>query len=141
LSFMDPNASKTLWAGDRAVRSTKSLKRWYNLINHRFFIDVLPSDVCVRWANEQDTIEEEGCDKKYFGWLWPGEGRHKWIIVISKPKNPGLTAVLNTLAHEMVHVATDNRDEHGKAFSDWHETLTARGLFRKGAVRKGITLF
>ena len=123
------------------MRSTKSLKRWYNLINKKFFDGILPSNVCVRWDTEADNHEEEGCAKKYFGWLWTGEGRHKWIIVISRAKNPGLTAVLNTLAHEMVHIATDNRDEHGRMFSDWHEALTARGLFRKGAVRKGTTLF
>jgi hypothetical protein len=124
------------------VQSDKRLKRYYNLINKKFFNNELPHNVCVRYVNEDDKDEEYNCEEKYYGWLSePEDNRHKWTIIISKPKNPGRTALLTTLAHEMVHVATNKRDDHGPAFSEWHETLTARGLFRKSAVLKGLTLF
>lgn len=124
------------------MRSDARLKKWYNAINYRFFLGELPNNVCVRYTNEDDDDEEEGCDQKYYGWTSEGaDKRHKYVIVISRVKNPGPVAKLATLAHEMIHVKTGLRDDHGKKFSDWHETLTSRGLFRKSAVLRGLTLF
>ncbi len=123
------------------MNSDKTLKRWYKIINKKFYRNALPSNVCVRYTNEDDEDEEERCEEKYYGWAEKAEGRHSYLIVISKAKNPGRTARCATLAHETVHIATELRDDHGKAFSDWHERLTERGLFRKGAVLRGLTLF
>jgi hypothetical protein len=133
--------SKTLWAWGTHVRSDRTLKRYFNKINKRFFKSAVPSNICVRWADENDDDLEEGCEQKYFGWTEAGEGRHKYAIVISRIKNPGTVAMLATLSHEMIHCATECKDDHGKAFSDWHEILTARGLFRKGALLRGLTIF
>ena len=126
------------------MRSDKALKTWYNKINKKFFDNELPRKTCVRWINDK---EQEKFEEKYFAWTINIEGTnqddgyHRYVIVISKNKNPGRTAQLASLAHEMVHVATGMRDDHGKAFSEWHEKLTERGLFRKGAVLRGLTLF
>jgi hypothetical protein len=123
------------------VRSDPVLRKYYRIINKKFFNGELPNNVCCRYVTEEDTDEDENCDSKFYGWCSNGFGRHKYVIVISKIKNPGMVAKLATLAHEMIHCALFLRDDHGKAFSDWHETLTSRGLFRKGAVLKGLTLF
>ena len=123
------------------MRSDKNLKRWYNTVNKKFFFGALPSNVCVRYANEDDRDEDFRCDEKFYGWADTADGRHKYVIVISKIKNPGPVAKLATLAHEMIHCATNLRDDHGAAFSDWHEKLTERGLFRKNAILHGLTLF
>jgi SprT-like family len=123
------------------MQSDRALKNWYNFINKKFFNNELPSNVCVRWVNEDDIDEEERCEEKYYGWADCGEGRHKYVIVLSRVKNPGEVAKLATLCHEMCHIATGLKDDHGPAFSEWHELLTSRGLFRKGALLKHRTLF
>jgi hypothetical protein len=124
------------------VRSDPVLRKYYRIINKKFFNEELPNNVCVRYVTDEDTDEEAECERKYYGWTSTGlEKRHKYIIVISRVKNPGWPAKLSTLAHEMVHCATGLRDGHGKAFSDWHEILTSRGLFRKGAILRGLTIF
>jgi hypothetical protein len=124
------------------VKSDRVLRKYYRLINHKFFNDELPDSVCCRYVDDDDECEESGCERKYYGWTSESfDKRHKYHIVISRVKNPGWPAKLSTLAHEMVHCATGLRDGHGKAFSDWHEILTSRGLFRKGAVLRGLTIF
>jgi hypothetical protein len=122
------------------MRSDRILKRYYNLINEKFFQGELPSNVCVRYATDDDEEEDKGC-LNYYGWVELGEGRHEFQVVIVKAQNPGWTARISTLAHEMCHVATNQRDDHGPAFSYWHELLVDRGLFRKGAILNGVTLF
>lgn len=123
------------------MRSDPTLKRWYRFLNKKFFNNELTNQVCVRWMNDDDETKEYRCHERYFGWAEIAEGRHQYVIVLSRLKNPGNTAKLATLVHEMCHIATGLRDDHGPAFSEWHESLTARGLFRKGAVLKGLTLF
>lgn len=123
------------------MRSDRALLKYYKLINKYFFHGELPNNVCCRYVSEEDEDEEEGCEERYYGWAAEGDNRHKYAIVISRIKNPGMVAKLATLAHEMIHCALNLRDDHGKAFSDWHETLTSRGLFRKSAVLRGLTLF
>lgn len=132
------------------MRSDKQLKYWYNLINRKFFNGELPtSRVCVRWVND---IEQAKYEEKYFAWTSNADdfspeakkqdnNRHDWAIVISKAKNPGITAVLATLAHEMCHVATKMRDDHGPAFEAKRQMIADRGFFKKGAVLKDRTLF
>src|SRR6266436_4479464 len=124
------------------MRSDPTLKKWYKKINKRFFDNQLTNNVCVRWANEDDTDEDERCEEKYAGWAnFSEEGPHKYIIVISRDLKKSKCTRLHTLIHEMCHLATDLKDEHGPAFSAWHEHLTARGIFKKGALLKGLTIF
>ena len=126
------------------MRSDKTLLRWYKLINRKFFDNQLPDNTCVRWINER---EQEKYEDMYFAWTSDIEGTsqddgyHKYVIVISKDKNPGKTAVLATLAHEMCHVSTGMRDDHGPAFEAQRQMISDRGIFRKGAVLKGLTIF
>lgn len=146
LLFSRPESAEGMVGMETAVRSDKTLKRYYRIINRKFFNDELPNNVCVRYVNEDDTDEEERCEENYFGWTEEATKGHSFVIVISKAKNPGptMTGRCATLAHEMIHVMTWNqnlKDDHGKTFSDWHETLTKRGLFRKGAVLRSLTLF
>jgi hypothetical protein len=124
------------------MRSDRTLRRWYKDINARFFLGELPDNVCVRWADEDD-VEEDGrqCEDTCFGWADRGEGRHVYQIAISKKKNPALTAVLATLVHEMVHVRTALKDDHGPVFEGWRKTLSNRGIFKKSALVQGLTLF
>lgn len=122
------------------MKSDRTLKRWYNFINHNFFLDELPSNVCVRWSNDED--DEEGFEEKYFGLAQLAvDGRHKYEIVMSRKMNAPAATRLTSLAHEMVHIATELRDNHGPVFSAWHRKLTARGFFEKGSCRKDLTIF
>jgi hypothetical protein len=144
-AFLCSKIPKVWWAWRSAVRSDKQLKRWYNLINKKFFNNELPNNVCVRWINE---TEHEKFEEKYFAWTSnkgdipeADRGRHKYAIIISKTKNPGKTAVLASLAHEMCHVATEMRDDHGPAFEAQRKRLSDRGAFKKGAILAGLTIF
>lgn len=122
------------------MRSDRTLKKYYRLINRKFFDNELPDDVCVRWSNEDD--DEEGFEDRYFGMATRADdGYHSYVIIMSRALNIKDCVRLSTLAHECCHIATGLRDNHGPAFSAWHQKLTDRGLFKKGAVRKGLTLF
>jgi hypothetical protein len=129
---------------ENAVRSDKCLKRWYNKINKKFFAGELPSNTCVRWISER---EQEKFEDLYFAWTSniektdQADGRHKYCIVISKNKNPGRTAMIATLVHEMCHVATEMRDDHGPAFEAKRQMIADRGIFKKSAVLNGVTIF
>jgi hypothetical protein len=138
---------KALWAWRSAVRSDKTLKSWYRLINRKFFDNILPNNVCVRYTNEQ---EKEKYEDKYYAWTSNVEdiladggrpGRHKYAIIISKTKNPGRTARVASLIHEMIHVATEMRDDHGPAFEAVRQQISDRGIYKKGAVLDGLTIF
>lgn len=130
------------------MRSDKTLRKYYRLINKKFFNNDLPNNVCVRWTND---IEKEKFEDKYFAWTSDKKDsplafeedchRHKYAIIISKSKNPGWTAVIATLVHEMVHVSTEMRDDHGAAFEAKRQMISDRGIFRKGAVLRNVTIF
>ena len=130
------------------MRSDKCLKRWYKIINKKFFNNELPNNVCVRWISE---LEVEKFEDMYFAWTSDKNDspktfaedhyRHEYVIVISKNKNPGKTAVLATLAHECCHIATKMRDDHGPAFEAQRQRISDRGIFKKGAILKGLTIF
>jgi hypothetical protein len=122
------------------LRSDKTLKKWYRTINRRFFENKLPDDVCVRWSEEDEDGEE--FEERYFGIAdRANDGYHSYVIVMSRGLNRPAVTRLSTLAHEMIHIATELRDDHGPAFAKWHQTLTDRGFFKKGALRRGLTLF
>jgi hypothetical protein len=116
------------------MRSDPSLKKWYSVINKKFFYGELPQNVVVRWAlpGEENDIAS----------LARAEGpRHSWVILLNRDKNPTRSIKLSTLLHEMIHIATNNRDNHGPLFSEWHAKLMERGAFKKHALLKGISLF
>jgi hypothetical protein len=124
------------------MRSNPALKSWYRKINKKFFDNQLTNNVCVRWANEDDDGEVSKFEEKFFGWAdVADDGKHEYVIVLSKKLNVPKSTRLTTLAHEMVHVATNLRDNHGEAFSEWHKVLTEKGFFEKGKLVKGLTIF
>lgn len=130
------------------MRSDKTLKKYYNLINLKFFHNELPHNVCVRYISE---LEQEKFEDTYFAWTSSKKDapqafaedhyRHEYVIVISKNKNPGWTAKMATLAHEMIHVSTKMTDDHGPAFEAKRQMISDRGIFKKSAVLKDLTIF
>lgn len=123
------------------MRSDPVLKSWYKKINKKFFDDQLTNNVCVRWANATEEGDKRW-EEKYFGAAKRCEdGKHEYEIIMSREMNKPAATRFTTLAHEMCHIASGLRDDHGPAFSVWHETLTIKGFFTKGAVRKGFTIF
>jgi hypothetical protein len=122
------------------MRSDRTLLRWYKTINRRFFRGACPDRVCCRWADPDEM--DSRWEKKYFGEASEAmDEYHDYQIVMNKPFNKQWIVRISTLVHEMCHLATGLRDDHGPAFSKWHERLTKRGIFRKHALRKGYTLF
>lgn len=116
------------------MRSDRTLKKWYSLINKKFFFGELPTNVIVRWAAPGEENDIACCEKKR-------EGRYSYEIRLNRDKNTTHSQKLSTLVHEMIHVATHYRDNHGPLFAEWHAKLTERGVFKKGALLKGICLF
>lgn len=123
------------------MRSDPTLRRWFREINRKFFGNTLPDNVCVRWAapNEGD---EEFCEDKCFGWATKlVNPYHTHEIVLSRTLNTRLSARLSTLAHECCHVYLDCRDDHGAAFERTRQMIADRGIFKKGALAKKLTIF
>jgi hypothetical protein len=121
------------------MRSDPTLKKWYRFINHKFFHGELPNDVCVRWSNDED--DEDGFENKYFGIAdHAKDSHHTYEIVMSRSKNEPASSRMLTLVHEMIHIATSLKDNHGPVFEAWWGVLYDRGILKKGAIRKGITL-
>jgi len=96
----------------------------------------------VRWA-DPDEGESGRWEKKYFGEASVSEEdeEHDWQIVMSKPLNKQWMIKISTLVHEMIHLATRLKDDHGPKFEAWRVLLGRRGIFKKHALRKGYTLF
>ena len=124
------------------MKSDPTLLRWYRRINKEFFKGACPDSVCVRWA-DPDEGESRRWEKKYFGEASVSEEdeRHEWQIVMSKPLNKMWMVRISTLVHEMIHLATRLKDDHGPKFETWRVLLGKRGIFKKHALRKGYTLF
>lgn len=114
--------------------SNRALKAWYVRINKRFFYGELPSNVIVRWS-------ETGEEKDIAGTGRAQNKRYSFVIALNRQKITTRSIKLSTLLHEMIHVATKYRDEHGYAFEAWRVKLGERGAFLKGALIKGVTLF
>lgn len=127
------------------MTSDRTLRKWYRFINRRFFHGELPDNVIVRWADTAEETEAQW-EERYFGWTddqksAPWIAPHPFQIVLSRPRNVYAATRFSTLAHEMIHVATRCRDDHGPAFERWRERIADAGIFRKGAIRKGLTIF
>ncbi len=124
------------------MKSDRTLKKWYRTINKRFFDGKLTDSVCVRWTNEDDDGELSKCEEKFFGWADKADdGYHEYVIVLSKKMCTPISSRLLTLAHEMCHVASALRDNHGPAFEHWRQHIADRGIFKKGALVRGLTIF
>ena len=123
------------------MKSDRTLLRWYRKINRRFFDGACPDSVCVRWADHDDR--DRNWEKKYFGdaSLSEDDEYHDYQIVMNKPLNKQWIVKISTLVHEMIHLATRLRDDHGPAFETWRQRVGDRGIFKKHALRKGYTLF
>jgi hypothetical protein len=131
------------------MKSDRTLLSWYKRINKRFFDGACPENVCVRWA-DPETETQYRWEEKWFGEAAFCEKdpkkpnydpTHEFQIVMSRELNQKWIVKISTLVHEMIHLATNLKDDHGPAFSQWHEHITERGIFRKHALRKGMTLF
>lgn len=124
------------------MKSDRTLIAWYRRINKRFFGGACPEKVCVRWA-DPETETQYNWEDRYFGEASTvsDDRHHDYQIVMSRSLNKKWIVRISTLVHEMVHLATKLRDNHGPAFSYWHEYITERGIFRKHALKKGMTLF
>jgi hypothetical protein len=126
--------------GSKTVKSDKTLKRYYNIINRKFFNNELPTRVCVRWLNEDE--DDMRLEDKLFGFAdKANDGYHKYQIALSKKLCGPASSRMTTLAHECIHVYLDLRDDHGEAFERARLMLSDRGIFRKGALVKGLTIF
>jgi hypothetical protein len=121
------------------VRSDKTLRKRYVDFNRRFFDGMLPDNIGVRWATDSEA--DQKFEAQYEGWIDPGDVIHRWIIVLARECREDVLKRLSTLAHEMIHIATDCRDDHGPAFEKWRQLISDRGFFKKSAVRRGITMF
>jgi hypothetical protein len=123
------------------MKSDPTLLKWYRIINRRFFGGACPDRVCVRWA-DPDEGESRRWEKKYFGVASEADDEHhEYQIVMSRPLNAKWVVRMGTLVHEMIHLATRLRDDHGPAFERWRRRVGDRGIFKKHALRKGYTLF
>jgi len=125
------------------VKSDPTLLRWYKRINKEFFKGACPAKVCVRWADPDEMEESRRWEKKYFGEASISEDDeyHQYQIVLSKLLNKQWLVRISTLVHEMIHLATNLKDDHGPAFEAWRVLLGKRGIFKKHALRKNYTLF
>ena len=122
------------------MKSDKTLKRYYNLINRKFFNSELPTRVCVRWLNEDE--DDMRLEDKMFGYADVAQDNyHKFQIVLSRKLCGPASSRMTTLAHEMIHVYTGLKDDHGSAFEKVRVMLSDRGIFRKGAIIRGLTIF
>ena len=123
------------------MKSDPTLLRWYRRINKEFFQGACPNKVCVRWA-DTDEGESRHWQSHHFGEASEADSEHhEYQIVMSKPLNKQWMVRISTLVHEMIHLATDLKDDHGPAFEAWRVRLGTRGIFKKHALRKDYTLF
>jgi hypothetical protein len=116
------------------------LKRHYTRINKRFFLGELPQNVCVRWLDPDE--DEAQLEDKLFGYAdHAGDGRHKYQIVLSRKLNVPASTRMTSLVHECIHIATGLRDDHGPAFEKVRQMLSDRGIYKKSALIRGLTIF
>jgi hypothetical protein len=125
------------------MKSDRTLLRWYRQINKRFFDGYCPEKVCVRWADPETEELESRWEERWFGEASAvaDDPYHEYQIIMSRPKNDTWLVKVSTLVHEMIHLATNLKDDHGPAFEQWRQHVSDRGIFKKHALRKGMTLF
>jgi hypothetical protein len=121
------------------MRSDRTLKKHFNRINKKFFDGELTKKVCVRWLNEDE--DDMRLEDKLFGFADRAcDGYHEYQIVMSREMNKPASSRMLTLVHEMIHLATDLRDDHGPAFEFVRQKLSDRGIYKKDAIILGLTI-
>ena len=124
------------------MRSDKALRRWFLIINRKFFDGQLPDSTCIRWLDPDEDEDGVKLEDKLFGYAdWADDGYHKYQIVLSRKRNEPLATRLTTLIHECIHVFLELKDDHGPAFERVRQMLSDRGIFKKGALIKDLTIF
>lgn len=123
------------------MRSDRTLLKWYRKINRRFFDGTCPDNVCVRWATDIEENDRRWEDKYFGGAGRSDDGYHEWDLCLSRKLNKKLSQKLSSIAHEMIHIATEQRDDHGPAFEKWRVHISERGIFKKHALVKDLTIF
>ena len=93
------------------MKSDKTLKKYYNRINKRFFQGELPSDTCVRWLDPDE--DDMRLEDKLFGFADVAQdGYHQYQIVLSRKMCGPASSRMTTLAHECIHVYLGMKDDH-----------------------------
>jgi hypothetical protein len=124
------------------MRSDKALRRWFLIINRKFFDGQLPDSTCIRWLDPDEDEDGVKLEDKLFGYAdRADDGYHKYQIVLSRKRNEQLATRLTTLIHECIHVFLELKDDHGPAFERVRQMLSDRGIFKKGALIKDLTIF
>ena len=122
------------------MRSDRTLKKHFNRINKKFFDSKLPSSTCVRWLDPD--VDDPRLEDALFGFAdRTDDGYHKYQIVLSRKMCTPASSRATTLIHEMIHVYLELKDDHGEAFERVRLMLSDKGIFRKGAVIHGLTIF
>ncbi len=122
------------------MRSDRTLKKYFNLINKKFFDGQLPDSTCVRWLDPDE--EEIKLEDKLFGYAdKANDGYHKYQIVLSRKLCGPASSRMTTLAHECIHIFLELKDDHGQAFERVRQMLSDRGIYKKGAIIRGLTIF
>jgi|SRR5580658_1259295 hypothetical protein len=122
------------------MRSDRTLKKHFNLINKKFFDGQLPNSTCVRWLDPEE--DDPRLEDALFGYAdKANDGYHKYQIVLSKKMCGPASSRMTTLVHECIHVFLELRDDHGPAFERVRVMLSDRGIFKKGALVRGLTIF
>ena len=122
------------------MRSDPTLKKHFTRINKKFFQGELPKNVCVRWLNPDE--EEIALEDKLFGYAGlANDGYHKYQIVLSRALKGPASSRMTTLVHECIHIYLNLRDDHGEAFERVRVMLSERGIYKKNALIKGLTIF
>lgn len=122
------------------MKSDRTLRRHFDIINKKFFDGQLPESTCVRWLDpDEDEIKLED---KLFGYAdRANDGRHRYQIVLSRKLNGPASTRMTTLVHECIHVYLELKDDHGPAFERVRQMLSDRGIYKKGALIRGLTIF
>jgi hypothetical protein len=122
------------------MRSDRTLKKHFNKLNKRFFDGQLPASTCVRWLDPDE--DDPRLEDALFGYAdKAADGYHKYQIVLSRKMCLPASSRMTTLIHEMIHVYLELKDDHGEAFERVRLMLSDKGIFRKGAVIRGLTIF
>jgi hypothetical protein len=126
--------------GERQMRSDPTLKKHYNRINKKFFNGELPNNTCVRWLDSDE--DDPRLEDVLFGYAdKANDGYHKYQIALSRKLCTPASSRMTTLVHECIHIYLGLKDDHGPAFERVRLMLSDRGVFKKGALVRGLTIF
>ncbi len=115
-------------------RSDRTLKRYYRRYKRQYpqLFGSLPDgrDIIIRWGDKRS--DRDGLKSAVAVTYSPAIDKEPWEIVFDKTlrRLKFWNIVKLTLFHEMCHVASRNRDNHGPAFQRRMKMLAANGAFR-----------